>query len=808
MQRTPALAVLCVALIMLLSGCTSTDSNNPPQIKGFEPGGDVTIPEDGSAPFAVSASDRDGQKLTCTWLVDGVRNVTQRPPFTFSYAPGRAVGEHQLNAVVSDGSLTALQSWRVIVYRINRPPAFAGVTPAEKDPSVNEGASLEFRASALDPEGDGVVLSWTLDGKNVPAAGGAYGFAPDYAMAGLHVIIVSASDGNMTSQHRWNVSVVNVNRAPLYVDWTPAQDPTVTELDTLHFNASAVDDDGDTVTYHWTLDGSTTVVGQAFDYTPDYRASGNHTVEVFAADGALETGHSWKVHVDNLNRPPAIVFSSPAGDVSTGEYEAVPFFMDYSDDDGDLIFIKWFLDNGTVAAAMGQRFNYTPGFNSTGAHTVKAQLSDGTAFLERTWNVTVSRKKADWTVLVYSNGDNDLEPYLLEDMNEMEMVGSTEHVNIVVQMDRTPSYDASNGDWATTRRYRIEKDADSRLIGSRLLLDMGEQNMGTEAALTDFLLWGLDNFPADRYQIVMEGHGDGWSGISQDFTDNHDRLTLEGVVNSVRGFNQARNAGAVEVLEFDVCYWAMLECDWALRDTARYIIGSEDIDPSPGQAYNTYLANLTLHPNMTASELAQAAVQAFGESYTDGKFWPEDNDTFTLSAIDSSKVALLAQKFDELSAWLLSDFNASKAAIQAARSSVLYFGKPDYIDLYHFVQLLRQASTSDALNTSADAVMAAVADAVPYMTNGVYRQDAHGISIYFPYYSYVYKPAYGDLNMSRLYSWDDLLVVYLNVTGRSAGRGDMPGGNPEKGEGAPISDGTSLSVMEPIRRRGRQHIWR
>ena len=43
---------------------------------------------------------------------------------------------------------------------------------------------------------------------------------------------------------------------------------------------------------------------------------------------------------------------------------------------------------------------------------------------------------ACWTVMVYLDGDNNLEPAAIDDLNEMEAVGSTNKVNVVVQFDR------------------------------------------------------------------------------------------------------------------------------------------------------------------------------------------------------------------------------------------------------------------------------------------------------------------------------------------------------------------------------------
>ena len=54
---------------------------------------------------------------------------------------------------------------------------------------------------------------------------------------------------------------------------------------------------------------------------------------------------------------------------------------------------------------------------------------------------------AEWTVMVYLDADNNLESAGIDDINEMEIVGSTSEVNIVVQVDRIPySVLASNNE--------------------------------------------------------------------------------------------------------------------------------------------------------------------------------------------------------------------------------------------------------------------------------------------------------------------------------------------------------------------------
>ncbi|MCB9758184.1 MAG: hypothetical protein H6753_07195, partial [Candidatus Omnitrophica bacterium] len=56
----------------------------------------------------------------------------------------------------------------------------------------------------------------------------------------------------------------------------------------------------------------------------------------------------------------------------------------------------------------------------------------------------------DWTILVYMDADNNLELPGLLDLNEMEAAGSSEQVNVIVQIDRALGESNLDGDWSDT----------------------------------------------------------------------------------------------------------------------------------------------------------------------------------------------------------------------------------------------------------------------------------------------------------------------------------------------------------------------
>ncbi len=65
---------------------------------------------------------------------------------------------------------------------------------------------------------------------------------------------------------------------------------------------------------------------------------------------------------------------------------------------------------------------------------------------------------ADWTYLVYYNGDNNLEKNIYGDLAEMQAAPSSDRVNIVAQVDRAPGYETGFGDWTDTRRFLLQHE--------------------------------------------------------------------------------------------------------------------------------------------------------------------------------------------------------------------------------------------------------------------------------------------------------------------------------------------------------------
>lgn len=105
---------------------------------------------------------------------------------------------------------------------------------------------------------------------------------------------------------------------------------------------------------------------------------------------------------------------------------------------------------------------------------------------------------ADWTILVYMAGDNNLDPFGNDDIREMKSVGSSDKLHLIVQRDTVG---------ASARRLRLRKGT---TVAGDSLVELGRVNSGDPAVLQDFLEWGLEAYPAKRTMAVLWNHGNGW----------------------------------------------------------------------------------------------------------------------------------------------------------------------------------------------------------------------------------------------------------------------------------------------------------
>lgn len=341
---------------------------------------------------------------------------------------------------------------------------------------------------------------------------------------------------------------------------------------------------------------------------------------------------------------------------------------------------------------------------------------------------------ADWTFMVYLDADNDLEDMGIADFQEMATAGSNSSVNIVVIMDRCPSYADSYGNWTGTRRGRIELNDEPYSSWGE---DIGEQNMGDDETLSDFLIWSAQNYPADHYALVLWNHGAGWrdasgrilpptKAICYDDTDG-DNLSVKEVATALQ--RAQATTGKLDLISFDACLMSMVEVAYELRNYADVMTASEDLEPGQGWPYDAILPALLASPSQSAGTLATTVVNEYMTYYRRvfGDAYP--SQVYMQTAIDLSQMDSLTSHIAALASTLSNSWQ-DQATCQAA----------------------------------AAAVMTSINAAVIHEDHCTNSSGSHGLAVYFPQDSSSYTTDYTSsiITFSSAGGWQSFLLNYFS----------------------------------------------
>jgi hypothetical protein len=444
---------------------------------------------------------------------------------------------------------------------------------------------------------------------------------------------------------------------------------------------------------------------------------------------------------------------------------------------------------------------------------------------------TVAGEPDTWLVMMYEDADDEiLEEDMAFDLNEAELVGSTDQVKIVAQMDRYVGGYSGDGDITSTKRYLITQDVDLYTVRSQELADLGELDMGDGQTLYDFATWAIDKYPAEHYVLVLSDHGGGWTGGWTDDDPSLDSgLTMQEIDDALGAIVNDTGIGSFELVGFDACLMGQLEVMSGVAPHSKYAVGSEETEPVLGWSYAGFLGALTDNPGMTGRELGQAVVETYigqdtrvtdnqaralltGGDFTAAAVADELISDTTLATFDLTEVQDLNSAVNDLALALANIDQEEVAQARAyAQSYASVFGDedpPSFIDLGHFVDLLLQISSDPAVTEAATQVKAALSQTVTSETHGPERPGSNGLTIYFPNseeYDFTfgggqidYPSSVGRFATASL--WDDYLTYHYTGAPFDAGLADLAVVTPAKAtqtdftaavaESAPAADAT------------------
>jgi hypothetical protein len=186
------------------------------------------------------------------------------------------------------------------------------------------------------------------------------------------------------------------------------------------------------------------------------------------------------------------------------------------------------------------------------------------------------------------------------------------------------------------------------ILKHALIADLGPTNTGDPRLLKDFIRWGVQEYPAEHYMLVLWNHGSGFyvppemlvgegapsareittrafpklrrtmfrtsretilnlppreRGICYDDGSN-DCLDNQELKNILEYASSLLNGRKIDIVGMDASLMTMIEVAYQIKDHVKYLVGSEEVEPGDGWPYDLVLKVLVDEPQTAPQDFA------------------------------------------------------------------------------------------------------------------------------------------------------------------------------------------------------------
>ncbi len=319
----------------------------------------------------------------------------------------------------------------------------------------------------------------------------------------------------------------------------------------------------------------------------------------------------------------------------------------------------------------------------------------------------------EWTLLVYMCNDNSATLPWQDDIDEM--LAADTDANIIVLYDGNGSADS--------RLFSIH---DGEIENLTAPFFSTEINTGSPFQLSDFVVWGMQNYPSRHVWVDLWGHGNGWKGVCRDIHPS-DVLTPSELGRAFDGIKE-KTGKNVNILTFDACRMGAMSVLYDLRGSVDYVLSSEKDVPEKGLPYTIILDNLSPSPEETSQVIVDKYVR-----------WASANSAYsvTYSAANMSLFQSFMNDFNDYISLTTPLLPYRYGKIWQARNLTEKYEPPAMYDLRNFIENLRSVDyllegPGRELMEKYNNTFFEMHYSNPLPINGIRAKNAGGMSIYFP----------------------------------------------------------------------------
>ncbi|MBR0373286.1 MAG: peptidase C11 [Mogibacterium sp.] len=353
------------------------------------------------------------------------------------------------------------------------------------------------------------------------------------------------------------------------------------------------------------------------------------------------------------------------------------------------------------------------------------------------------------TIMVYMCG-TDLESKSgmgTSDLQEMLNAEVGDHINLIIMTGGCKQW---RNNVISNQYNQIYQIKNGQLL--RIVDNAGTGSMTDGDNLRAFIEFCAQNYPANRYELILWDHGTG-SVYGYAYDEKYPRsgqMTIEQI-------DRALTSSGVkfDFVGFDACLMANVETALMLGDNADYLIASEEVEPGVGWYYTDWLTAFSRDPSMPTLDVGIKIADTF---YARCKKQTPGQPT-TLSVVDLAELSQtlppVMKTFSQSTSAMIDGGQFS--TVSRARSTAKEFARGQNIDQIDMVHFAKQLHTEEG-----DALAETIQSAVKYKIASSDVANAYGLSVYFPYNSVrqvdVAKVIYSAIGMDDSYS--DLLTRF------------------------------------------------
>ncbi|MFX0548565.1 clostripain-related cysteine peptidase [Hathewaya histolytica] len=258
-----------------------------------------------------------------------------------------------------------------------------------------------------------------------------------------------------------------------------------------------------------------------------------------------------------------------------------------------------------------------------------------------------------WTILIYADGNNDMEDIMFKSMNDCKSVEVKEDINLVMQIGLLGESKLYNKNkFSGVRRYYLNA------LEPMLLENLGKINMGDSNILYNFIRWGIKEFPAHHYMVIISGHGTNFVGGLTDTSLNKNYIM--GIPEMIRAISLGckKLKSIIDILVLDMCFMNSIEILYELSqyESINRMITYTDTAPYDGLAYKKLVEAIEKNCNLKDIDLFTKNLIT--------------NLNFNLTAydLDKLKLELIKKKFSYLAFNYLNNKERSKYPLDIINS--------------------------------------------------------------------------------------------------------------------------------------------